>query len=44
VKKEVTVKGKEVTEEVQQNLSALKNQVCDFKDVKTKSKICGETW
>jgi hypothetical protein len=44
VRKSVTLKGKEVTEPVKENLTALKKEACDFEDVKEKSKVCGEKW
>ncbi|MES2526267.1 MAG: hypothetical protein V4598_04245 [Bdellovibrionota bacterium] len=43
-RKQIDLRGQDVTVKVKENLVTLKNQACDFKDVKTKSSLCREKW
>ncbi len=43
-RKTVSVRADDVTKNVSENLTELKNRACDFKDVKNTSPLCKEKW
>ncbi len=43
-KKQIDLRGQDVTLKVKENLVILKNRACDFRDVKDQSSLCREKW